>query len=78
MAEDVKEVDVKDFVKGLASFKGKTLTSVADKLGKSQSTLSGILSRKNMSLVKFRDILSILDEDFVIVTKEGQKFKIKL
>lgn len=79
MSENESQViDVKSFVKGQASLKGLNLTKVAEKLDKRQSSLSGVFSRKKMNLQTFIDILDVLDEEFVIVLKNGNQFKIQM
>lgn len=75
---DAKLIDVKSFIKGQASLKGQNLTKIAEKLGKRQSSLSGVLIRGKMNIQTFIDILDVLDEEFVVVLKNGQKFKIKM
>ena len=75
---DAEVIDVKSFIKGQASLKGKNLTKIAEKLGKRQSSLSGVLIRGKMNIQTFIDILDVLDEEFVVVLKNGQKFKIKM
>lgn len=74
----IETIDMKQFVKGQASLKGMNISIIAEKLGKSQSTLSGMLIRRKMNLQVFVDILEVLEEDFVIELKNGHKYQVKL
>ena len=74
----VEAIDLKSFVKSQASLKGTNLTKIAEKLGKKQSSLSGLLIRKKINVETFIDILDVIDEDMVLVLKNGNQFKIKL
>jgi len=76
--ENTQSVDLQGFVKAQAALKGTTITGIAEKIGKSQSTLSGILIRKTMSVHDLIDVLGAMDEDLVIELKNGNKFNIKL
>lgn len=76
--EEAEVINLKDFVKGQASMKGQNLTKIAEKLDKRQSSLSGVLIRGKMKLQTLIDILDVLDEEFILVLKNGQKFNIKI
>lgn len=80
MAENstVEKIDLKSFIKGQASIKGMNLTKIADRMGKRQSTLSGMLIRKTMPVGTLIDILDTLGEDLVVVLKNGNKYRIEL
>lgn len=79
MAEQtVQKIKLKEFVKGQASLKGTTITAIADRLGKRQSTLSGILIRNTMTVGTLAEILDVLGEDFVIELSNGNKYKIEI
>ncbi len=76
--ENVETIDLKSFIKGQASLKAMNLTKIAEKLGKKQSSLSGLLIRKKINVETLIDILDVMEEDFVLVLKNGNQFKIKL
>ena len=76
--ENVETIDLKSFIKGQASLKATNLTKIAEKLGKKQSSLSGLLIRKKINVETLIDILDVIEEDLVLVLKNGNQFKIKL
>jgi len=76
--EKPQEIDLKKFVKGQASMKDTNLTNIAEKIGKRQSTLSGILIRKTMTVDTLIDVLDALDEKLIIVLSNGNRYKIEL
>lgn len=76
--ENVETIDLKSFIKGQASLKATNLSKIAEKLGKKQSSLSGLLIRKKINVETLIDILDVIGEDFVLVLKNGNQFKIKL
>ena len=76
--ENVETIDLKSFIKGQASLKAMNLTKIAEKLGKKQSSLSGLLIRKKINVETLIDILDVMEEDLVLVLKNGNQFKIKL
>ena len=75
---EVEKIDLKTFIKGQASLKGMNLTKIADRMGKRQSTLSGMLIRKTMSVDTLIEILDVLGEDLIVELKNGNKYKIQL
>ena len=76
--ENVETIDLKSFIKGQASLKAMNLTKIAEKIGKKQSSLSGLLIRKKINVETLIDILDVMEEDLVFVLKNGNQFKIKL
>lgn len=75
---EVEKIDLKTFIKGQGSLKGMNLTKIADRMGKRQSTLSGMLIRKTMSVDTLIEILDVLGEDLIVELKNGNKYKIQL
>lgn len=73
---EVQSVDLKQFVKIVAANKNMTISEVAKASGREQSTISNMLSRGNVNIKRFSEVLTALDEEFIVVTKNGQKFKI--
>lgn len=76
--QTVETIDLKTFIKGQASLKGMSLTKIADRMGKRQSTLSGMLIRKTMSVGTLVEILDVLGEDLIVNLKNGNSYKIQL
>ena len=74
----IEKVYLKSFIKGQAALKGTNIVKMADRLGKSQSSLSGMLIRGSMKVRTLIEILDVLDEDLVIELKNGNKFRIEI
>ena len=82
MAQKVKkEIPVKEEGEILkASIKERKITQVelADRLGIRQSSLSGNINRRRMSLEVFSEILNVMDYDVAVVDRESGEVVWKL
>jgi hypothetical protein len=74
--KEVKAVGLKGFIKMVAASKQMTVTEAANASGREQCTLSNIMKQGNTSLKVLNEVLSGMDEDLVLCTKDGQKYKI--
>lgn len=75
MAKKVKEENIPVMEEGeilKASIKERSITQVelADRLGIRQSSLSGNINRRRMSLEVFSEILNAMDYDVAVVDRE--------
>ncbi len=78
MEKEVEKVKLKKFIQIVAVEKGMTITEVARASGRSQSTLSNMLTRGNANMKVLGEILKGMGEELTIVTKNGRTYKIDL
>ena len=74
--KNIQEVNLKEFIKIVATTKKLTLTEVAKGTGVYPTSLSVILKKGDTKIKVLRSLLQACDEDLVIITKNGQKFKL--
>ena len=67
---------VKQVVLSIAKGKDLNITSLADRMGKSSKTLGATLIHGNPSVYYMKEIFEAMDEDLVLITKDGNKYKL--
>lgn len=74
----IRKIVIGKFCKLLFLANGTSDKEVAEKLGKSRQSLSGIMAHGRMNLGSFIDILNACGEKFVIQLKNGETYEIEL
>jgi transcriptional regulator with XRE-family HTH domain len=67
----MSKVKVKDFIKSQCAKKGMTIKELGDKVGKSPSTMSGILCNNKLTMNTFSELMKGIGEEVKIVTEDG-------
>ena len=67
---DVPVMEEGDILKASIKERGITQVDLADRLGIRQSSLSGNINRRRMSLEVFGEILNAMDYDVAVVDRE--------
>jgi DNA-binding phage protein len=70
-------VTFKNAVKSIAAIKGMKMKDVAEGCHKDVDNLHQQLNRGNPTLSSIKEILNAMGEDLVLVTSDGNKFKIE-
>lgn len=77
--EENAGVPIKDFILGTGQKKGiKSASDFADIIGKSKPAISQVLNSGSMNLKYLKKFMSAMDEDIVLVLKDGSTTKIKV
>jgi hypothetical protein len=71
------EYTLREFIKAVSSNKKMTLTEVGTSCNRTTTSLSNIFSRGECNTSILKDILQGMGEDLVIITSNGQKYKLK-
>ena len=74
--KDMESMSVKNIVKAISAQKNMSIKDVADKCHKSSENLHQQLNRGSINLKQFQKILGAMGEDLVIVTSNGNRYKL--
>lgn len=72
-----KTATVRDMVKSLAAIKKTTIREMSETLGyKTPTNFSTFLGNNTVTLSKLSEVMAALGEEVVMITSDGQMFKI--
>lgn len=75
--KEFKEVELPELWKNLRSSNKLKQKDIAERMGVSQQTASNMLNKEEVTFLTFKNIVEAFDEEIIIETKQGLKYKIK-